>query len=231
VLAFGALGRGSSPLEPALVTAGLQSKSAAVRRAVLEAAARSGTPGLDLICRQAATRAADPDDEALAFLGVLGKPQDFALLKSALQRPELAIAAVRGLGALGRVESIPLLLEAMERPSTAAEAGSAFQRITGASDFTSEEASDVPANPEAEFAEVAPSPDPELARQVWQAMRRDLDPKESVQDGHRISTATTRSELDRFSLRTRRDLYLSARASAKASAVVELEHRSVLQRE
>jgi uncharacterized protein (TIGR02270 family) len=170
-LVFGALGRGESPLEVPVFEFGLRSQSPVVRRAALEAAARSGMPGLEALCRAAAMRADDPDPEALAFLGVLGRPEYLPILLGALAKPELAIGAIRGLGALGHVEAIPPLIEAMKNPAMAHAAGAAFKRITGATDIAGPRppvrlaASDAI---EDEFVDDTPPPDAERARAWWE---------------------------------------------------------------
>ena len=89
VLAFGALGRLGQVQEPDLASA-LESESAELRRAALEAAARSGLPDFGTTCRRAASRQGNPDAEALAFLGVLGDPADLSVLQAALGQPGLA---------------------------------------------------------------------------------------------------------------------------------------------
>jgi uncharacterized protein (TIGR02270 family) len=232
ILAYGALGRGGAPLDPDAVNAGLESKAPAVRRAALEAAARSGTPGLDAICRQAASRPADPDPEALAFLGVLGHPQDLALLQEAVQRPELAPAAIRGLGALGRVEAIPLLIQLMENPELAPAAGAAFQRITGAEDLEGERPAPPPPDTtdiEAEFADEAPPPDPAKAQAWWQAHQGALDPAARWQAGRDLGTDPLAAGFEALPLAVRRDSLLGARSRGAASDL-ELERRAALQR-
>jgi hypothetical protein len=203
-----------------------------VRRAVLEAAARSRTPGLDALCRAAAGRSADPDAEALAFLGVLGSPQDLRILLDSLDVPELHLGALRGLGALGDVAAVPKLLDWIESAKdSAGEAASAFARITGAGNLEAERppAEEPGARSVAEEFEVeTPTPDPAKARAVWSARQRAFAPGRRWQAGIDV-TASAQDVARRpdLQLALRRDLYLSLRARRGGSVRdVELEARA-----
>jgi hypothetical protein len=204
-----------------------------VRRALLEAAARSTTPGLDGICRQGATSKTDADPEALAFLGVLGDSRSFPLLQESLRRPDLAVAAIRGLGALGRSDAIPLLLQAMEKQELAPFAGAAFRRITGFGDITGARPPVKLSSGDAiedEFADDTPPPDPAKALAWWEANKRRFDPARRWQAGDEVNAGPKGPALHSLPLEIRRDVYLGARASSVPLPDLELERRAVVQR-
>lgn len=231
MLAFGALGRGPSPLDAGAVTAGLRSKSPAVRRAVLEAAARSGTEGLDGICWQAASRPSDPDPEALAFLGVLGDARGFSLLHESLARPELAVAALRGMGALGRIEAIPLIIQAMRDPALAVTAGAAFTRITGEDDIRPDKPAPTRPADDAEsgddwYEDLLPTF--ERVESRWAAISSRFDPRRRWQLGREVP-GVHRPPFETLSLEARRDFYLAMCANASRSQDLEFERRTGLQ--
>ena len=228
VLAFGALGRLGQVQEPDLASA-LESESAELRRAALEAAARSGLPDLGTTCRRAASRQGNPDAEALAFLGVLGDPADLSVLQAALGQPGLAVAALRGLGALGRVEAVPLLIGLMENPELAPAAGAAFQRITGAEDIAAEKPPQPPADEiteEDEFADDTPPPDPARAQAYWNKHQAAFDPNGRWQAGQEVSADPLGAAFNALPLEARRDTYLGARARSTSTVPdLELERR------
>lgn len=222
-LVFGALGRRDRPLDAPLFDFGMRSQSPAVRRAALEAAARTAMPGLDAACREAATRTGNPDPEALAFLGVLGRDDSLPILQGALAKPELAIGAIRGLGALGRIEAIPALIEAMKNPATAHAAGAAFKRITGAEDIAG------PRPPvrlaaqdaiEDEFVDDTPPPSAEKARAWWEEHEVAFAGSRGWQAGLPLTEGADGSSS--VSLESRRDAALG-RAARTSNTVGHLE--------
>ena len=221
-IVLGALGRVGQPLEVPVFEFGLRSASTAVRRAALEAAARSGMPGLEGLSRAAATRPEAPDPEALAFLGVLGRPESLPILLAALARPELAAGAIRGLGSLGRVEAIPQLIDAMKNAATARAAGAAFKRITGAEDIAG------PRPPvrlaaedaiEDEFVDDTPPPNAETAMRWWQSKKTAFAVGMRWQGGAAAGAG--------ISLESRRDHSL---ISGHASGAIDCEARVVTPR-
>jgi len=232
VLAYGTLGRLGLLREPDLAAA-LESESEELRRAALEAAARSGLPGLGTACRRAASRRTTPDAQALAFLGVLGDPADASVLQAALAQPGLADAALRGLGALGRVEAIPSLIALMENPDLALAAGAAFQRITGAEDIEAEKPAPPPADEgteEEEFADDTPPPDPARAQAYWSEHQAAFDPSGRWQAGQEVSADPLGAAFNALTLEARRDSYLGARARSSSTVPdLELELRALLQ--
>jgi uncharacterized protein (TIGR02270 family) len=228
-LAVLAAGRGVGPWDAARLEHALASGEAPLRWAALEAAAKRATPELLRICRAAAAGPGAPP-EALAFLGVVGREEDLALLEQALAHAELAEAAASGLGSMGSVVAIPRLLEAMRDPRLCRAAGEAFQRITGARDIEGE-----PPPPPAEldedeaaFWDDDPAPDPDLAEEFWEVRRAHFDPAGRWQAGRRVDVDLLGEGFDGLPLRVRRDLYLARRASDSAPDL-ELERRAALQ--
>jgi uncharacterized protein (TIGR02270 family) len=229
-LVFGALGRLARLVDARALEAGLEDASAAVRTAALQAAARSGLPGLAERCRRP-----DAPPEALAFLGLLGDPADRAHLQAAVADPQRAAAALRGLGALGSIRAIPDLLELLDDSELAVAAAAAFQRITGAEDLAAEAAAPAAADEteaaaeeaddiEAEFADEAAPPDPARARAWWQARASSFAPEGRWQAGSEVGQPGAWSR--DLPLGVRRDVWLSARAHDPAATPdLELEAR------
>jgi len=227
-LGFAALGRLGRLVDARLLEAGLADPSPAVRTAALQAAARSGLPGLADLCRRHTA------SEALAFLGLLGDRSDRAHLETAVGGdPERSRAALRGLAALGCVGAVPALLAWMDDAALAVPAAGAFRRITGAEGLEADggesarQESDAGVDSEdveAEFADDAAPPDPVRARAWWQARAAAFAPEGRWQAGAEVARPGSWS-LD-LPLGLRRDLWLSERArDLAATPDLELEAR------
>lgn len=194
-MALGAAGRTGVLVEADLVAA-LGHEEPGVRRVALEEAARCGVPSLHGICRKAATRAGDPDPEAIAFLGVLGDPEDLSTLAAAVRQPDLALQALRGIGVMGCVEAVPLLLASMSDASAAVAAGHAYSRITGASDDALESPATGVEDSDESSGDVAP-PDPSRAAADWRDRGARMPAERSWQEGSAADRGLETWMLDR----------------------------------
>lgn len=211
VLLLGAAAR-LEKVFPRPIASAVEAPDPGIRRAGLHAAARLSVTGIIRHCRSAASREVDPDPEAVYFLGVLADPRDLSLLGNLAQRPDTAGAAVAGLGAMGNVDAVPLLLDLISDPELGVIATAAYKRITGAEDVEGERPFPPPEISEGEDEAEALPPDPQKARADW-AERAPRMPSGSIwQAGVPVpDDAFPATEL-RFSLETRRDLYLRLRA-------------------
>jgi uncharacterized protein (TIGR02270 family) len=231
VLVYGALGRARRFKRPEDLKAALGDDDPEVQRAALRAAAMSGMPGLEDLCRDAAMDGEAPSLEALGFLGIFGNPVDLPLLEAAAGDGECASVAIAALGALGRVQTIPLLIELMEQDEEHARAAAeAFQRITGEDGIEREKPPPEPIDEtdlEGEFEDDTPPPDPEKAKAWWEANHERFAPEGRWQAGIEVSEAVSAPLFNDLPLQTRRDLHLAARAQGEgAVADRELEGRA-----
>lgn len=208
----------------------LSDAETAVRRAGMFAAAHAGWPPLLARCREAATRRTDPDADAVSMLGALGDASDELLLRGALERPELAPAAVHALGALGRSTAVPLLLELMADAKLGVPAAKAYRRITGSDAAFG--AMPFPRPPVAggqdESEDLPPAPD--AARADWQRRGPSMAVQPSWQYGWPVPTNDLPASFDTLPLDCRRDTYLRLRARAVAAPDLELEALALHQR-
>jgi uncharacterized protein (TIGR02270 family) len=215
VLAYGAAGKLRGMKAPDDLRPALGDQDSEVRWAALRAAALSGMPGLEDLCRRAAMDRSAPNPEALGFLGVLGNPVDLPLLRDAVRRPETTAVALAALGALGKIEAVELLLDTMADKEHGPEAAAAFRRITGAEDIDAERpppslvgGPDPDSGVDEEFEDDAPPPDPQRAREWWEATRGQFSEDGRWQAGIEWTGAV--AMLDRLPLQARRDVYLAA---------------------
>ena len=232
VLTYGAMGRLRVLARAQDLGRAIADEDSEVRLAGLRAAAMSGMPDLERLCRNAATDAEDPSLEALGFLGLFGNPVDLPLLEAAARDGECASVAIAALGALGRVDAVPLLVELMERDAEhAGKAADAFVRITGAEGIEGEKPPPPQAEDEvdleADFENDEPPPDPEKARVWWEENGGRFAPQGRWQAGVRVDEATETLPFNTLPLQTRRDLYLAACARCQGSVPDrELEARA-----
>lgn len=228
-LALGAAGR-LGAIRAADVEAALQQAEPAVRRAALQAAARCGLPTLAGLCRTTATRHTDPDPEALAMLGALGDPADEALLRAAMQRPELAKTAVQALGALGRTSAVPLLLELARDPVLGVTAAFAYQRITGCRDVFGNKPWPPPPVADGEDEREDLPPDPDRMAADWRTRGASMAPDRAWQFGRVIDGDRLPACFDELPLHARVDVYLRLRALGTAVPEIEWEAAALRQR-
>ncbi len=217
-------------LDTADVIAALERAEPRARRAALRAAALAGVPRLAELCRAAATRPTDPDPEALSMLGTLGDPADEAILRAAMQRPELARTAVAALGALGRSTAVPLLVELARDEGLGVPAALAYQRITGFRDVFGEKPWPPPevAEGEDENEDLPPAPDAIAAD--WRKRDARLPKDRSWQFGAEIPSDRLPACMDELPLHARADAYWRLRARRVSVPEIELEAMALQQR-
>jgi len=228
-LAVGACGR-TRTLAADDVARALQHPEPRARRAALRAAASCGLPQLADLCRAAAKRPTDPDPEAIAMLGTLGDPTDEALLRAALQRPEVARAAVAALGALGRTTAVPVLLELVHDDTLGVAAAFAYQRITGFRDVFGQKPWPPPEVAEGEDENEDLPPDPDAIAADWRRREARLGKDRAWQFGAEIGTTSLPDCFDDLPLHARADVYWRLRARGAKVPDVELEATALRQR-
>jgi len=203
------------------------------RRAALETSARLGMPGLAGLCRRVAMQTENLAPEALAFLGVVGGPEELEFLRDMTTKPGLELAALETLGALGCVEAIPVLVTAMADPALAHAAGAAFRRITGADDIDADEPLPVPEGvneEEADFLDSSLPPDPDRANEWWAAENARFEPTGRWQAGVDVSQDPLGECFNELPLPCRRDIYLQECALHRSETPeLELEAMADLQ--
>ncbi len=228
-LVFAAVGRRGT-FDAAALQHGLEQAEPRTRRAALRAAASCGIATLVEACRAAATRPTDPDPEAVAMLGALGEPADEAILRAALERPELARAAVGALGALGRTTAVPLLIELARDDALGVAAALAYQRITGFRDAFGEKPWPPPAVAEGEDENEELPPDPDAIAGDWRRCESRLTKDRSWQFGTEIPGDRLPASFDDLPLHARADVYWRLRARRATVPPIELEARALRQR-
>ena len=223
-LAWGAMGRARVVRQGDLTEVGLQDGEASVRWAALHGAALSGLVELPRICRDSVA-SRPPTTEVLAFLGIVGDPQDRNILESATADSQRALDALYGLGALGSAEAVPVLIERMkESGPIATRAAEAFARITGESDVATPVEEGTPQDGERDRPI-----DVDRVLAWWKAHRSRFAPQRRWQCGRDVTDAP--GLVDGLSLQSRRDLYLSSCVrSTKQVPPIELEARARRQR-
>ncbi len=194
-----------------------------VREAALRASARCGLAELPAFCREATARL-DPL-EAIAFLGVVGSPQDASMLQRATSNPAVSKAAVGGLGRLGLPTSVPFLLDLMESPELAEAAAAAFWRIIGEKAPRGPAPDPPPGLTEDELDLWEPRPPVDLprARDWWKSNAARFDPAKHYQVGLNVSDDPLGSVFDQLPLAIRYDVYLRERALTPGTPDWELE--------
>ncbi len=207
-----ALGRGApGTWSPTQLGVMLDMADPVPRMAALAASARLGMAGLAGLCRQVAMQTENLAPEALAFLGVVGGPEELEFLQEMIKKPGLGTAALEGLGALGDVAAIPSLVSAMPDPVLAHAAGAAFRRITGADDIDADGPLPVPegmSEEEADFLDSSLPPDPNRAEEWWARENGRFEKEGRWQAGSEVSEDPLGNRFNDLPLPCRRDLYL-----------------------
>jgi hypothetical protein len=190
---------------------GLEDEDPEVRRQVLFTAAWARQSWLLEHCRKQADNPAPENWDAILMLAILGRPGELRRIEAVGRAAQLGPRRFRALGAYGHPASVEFLLEAMASadPATAAAAGAAFKKITGA-DVASDRRAQVlpedghqPDEFEKEFLDEVKMPDPRRARAHWDQVK------------------------ERFSASTRvcRGIDLSEGAGAESAAELDMESR------
>lgn len=194
-----------------------------VREAALRASARCGLPELPQVCRGAASCL--DVTEAIEFLGVLGSPEDLALLQRAALTPRVASSAVTGLGRLGLPAGVSLILDLLELGELVEPAALAFWRITG-QEVWRHPAPEPPASmteDEIDLWEPLAPVDVLQTRAWWNANAARFDNAKRYQVGLNVSEDPLGPVFDRLPFAIRYDVYLRERALTPGTPDWELE--------
>lgn len=164
------------------------------------------------------------------MLGALGDPADEAILRAALQRPELAPCAVAALGALGRPSAVPLLLELTRDEGLGVPAAFAYQRITGFRDVFGEKPWPPPEVAEGEDENEDLPPDPDAIAADWRQREPRLAKDSAWQFGIAIPNDRLPERFDDLPLHARADVWWRLRARGAKVPPIELEAQALRQR-
>jgi uncharacterized protein (TIGR02270 family) len=203
----------------------LAHESLRVREAALRASARCGLPQLPTICREVVSQMNPKEIETIGFLGVVGSPDDLALLRRAVSDPLTATAGLAAIGRLGLPAGVPMLLEFLTTPETADCAAAAIERITGQQVPRGD-----PLNPPSDLTEdeldlwepTAPVDVPRT-NDWWKSNAARFDPNKRWQAGLCVSDDPLGSVFDQLPLGIRYDVYLRQRALVPGTPDWELE--------
>jgi hypothetical protein len=176
-----------------------------VREAALEAGVRLGLSWSRARLREIAGRDAEATPQTLQLLGSVGDRRDVSLLAGRLASAPLAEAAMAALATLGYVEAIPVLIECMARDGAARGAGGAFHRITGLGAVPNEKRGPSREEDDADFHDLRPLPDRELAARAWRAAAACFHPDSRYRNGDPLSSETWLLDPHRGDLLTRRE--------------------------
>ena len=224
VLRVETLGRSPGTWKPQYLTAALSHASQRVREAALNASARSGMPSLREFCRSA-IEATSPCGEAVAFLGVVGRATDAAVLQEAATVPELAQPSIVGLGRLGNPVSVPFLLGTLDRPELAEAAAVSIRYITGIDlpRILSIETLHCLSDDELERCEASAPLDISRAHDLWKANSSRFDRSKRWQWGQCVSEDPLGPVFEQLPLAIRYEVYLRQRALVPGTPDWELE--------
>ncbi|HTV19231.1 MAG TPA: hypothetical protein VMG12_11185 [Polyangiaceae bacterium] len=174
-LAWRAVGRlGASGLPASTYALAFADDEPAVRRAALEAAARTRHGPLLEHLRRAASSADLSRIEDHVLLALLADATDARRLESLVRTPPLGWERYRLLALWGRAPAVTILLEVMQSSDAveSALAGAAFFRITGVSAAGDQRVPLVPAGtPPDDFTDLIHVCDGERAERAWNELR------------------------------------------------------------
>lgn len=165
-----------------LSDAAMHDEDPGVRAEALQAAAWTLQPWLLEHCRTLCDQPHPDNADAILLLAILGKPFDLERILGVARAAELGPLRYRVLGTFGHPGVVETLLEAMQSkdPLTAAAAGAAFTKITGA-DIESDQMVQVPPEDgsepdefEQEFLDEVTLPDPASARAHWEQVKAEF---------------------------------------------------------
>jgi uncharacterized protein (TIGR02270 family) len=168
-------------LDPKTYAAGLRDDPF-VRRAALRAGAWCGEPGILAVGRKLAEHPAPDNFDALELLAVLGGPEDLPRFATIGRASELGPTRFRLLGCFGHPTLMDLVLAGIRvsDAATAAAAGAAFTKLTGAEidsgTVAAVSAEGAPPSDEfaREFLDEVRLPSPALAEQHWHKVKARL---------------------------------------------------------
>jgi len=190
-----------------------------VRRTVLRAAIWGQQKWVLDLCRAAAKQPAAENQERIAWLAILGLPDDGPLLQAVAKNAALGPERMLWLGKFGHPQSVTFLLSAMRDsdPATASAAGIAYTRLTGV-DVSSERtakaippASDPPDPWAEEFAPEVVLPDAERADAHWSSVKDQFLKSPRWCRGIDLKLFPSREVLASFDLESRTETCLRGR--------------------
>jgi uncharacterized protein (TIGR02270 family) len=201
---------------PASFAGAMRDAVPSVTQAGLEAGAWCRVPGVLPALRRLAEAPSPGRMDVLCLLAVLGAPSDAPCIRALAAMEDLGPARFRLAAASGDPALMELILAGMESPdaATAAAAGAAFTRLTGAEAGSGVRATLAPADGhrpdgfDAEFLEAVMLPDASAARREWEALRPTLAHLPRICRGMDASLALGGDALD---MESRRDLLLRRR--------------------
>lgn len=164
------------------------------------------------------------------MLGALGGAEDEAMLRSAIERPEMAATAVQALGALGHTTAIPLLLDLLGDPKLGVAAAKAYRRLTGSDAAFGEKPFPPPPVAEGDDENEELPPAPEAARADWRRRADSMPATIAWQHGRPIPADALPADLDALPLDCRRDVCLRLRTRRVPMVELELEALALQQR-
>lgn len=165
-----------------LSDAAMHDEDPSVRAEALQAAVWTMQPWLPEHCRTLCDQPHPDNADAILLLAILGQPFDLERILGVARAAELGPMRFHVLGAFGHPGIVETLLEAMQSkdPLTAAAAGAAFTKITGA-DIESDQKVQVPPEDgsepdefEQEFLDEVTLPDPASARAHWEQVEAEF---------------------------------------------------------
>ena len=189
-----------------------------VRRAALAAGAWSGEPGILAVGRKFAENPAPDHLDALELLAVLAGPEDLPRVAALGRATPLGPARFRLLGCFGHPATIETVLAGLgdPDPATAAAAGAAFTKLTGA-EIASQTRAKIPLGgpePDAfemEFLDEVTLPSPELAHRVWDKVKERLALAPRICRGFDLGRGLSREALAVLDMESRWETCLRAR--------------------
>jgi len=209
-------GQLSPEVSAQLSDAATHDEDPAVRAEALQAAAWTLQPWLLEHCRTLCDQPHPDNADAILLLAILGKPFDLERILGVARAAELGPLRFRVLGTFGHPGVVETLLEAMQSkdPLTAAAAGAAFTKITGA-DIESDQKVQVPPEDgsepdefEREFLDEVTLPDPASARAHWEQVKAEFSSGTRWCHGLNLSGAPTPELLVQLDLESRRQACL-----------------------
>ena len=219
-----------SRLDPKTYAAALRD-APAVRRAALQAGAWCGEPGILAVGRRFAEEPSPDRVDALELLAILRGSEDLPRFAAIGREQAVGAERFRLLGSFGHPALINLILAGLADPdpATAAAAGEAFTKITGA-EIASQTRVKVPlgtAEPDAfamEFQDEVTLPSPERAHEVWDKMKARVAEAPRVCRGLDLSRGLTREALASLDMESRWETCLRARYRGEwAGSIATLE--------
>ena len=215
-----------------LSDAAMHDEDPGVRAEALQAAAWTMQPWLPEHCRKLCDRPHPDNAETTLLLAIIGKPFDLERILQVARAAELGPMRFHVPGAFGHPGVVEILLEAMQSkdPLTAAAAGAAFTKITGA-DIESDqkvlvlpEDGSEPNEFEQEFLDEVTLPDPVSAQVHWEQVKDEFSSGTRWCHGLNLSRDTAHEFPALLDMESRRQARLRGRFEAAwQGSLIDLE--------